>query len=115
MKMGRDWKTGRTAESTGMGWQEGDEQAENRATPTRGPAENKRQIQCVADTNPTEPVREREDRATRGLTPEDQGVSAQTTGLPLPLSQALPRTEGNCVSFIHLFIRDPASGIVSNR
>lgn len=100
----------------GWGWDEGDEQVENRATPTRRhlweqPANTVRGWHQPHRACPWA----WEDRATQGLTPEDQGVSAQTTGLPLPLSQALPRAEGNCVSFIHLFIKDPASGIVSNR
>lgn len=77
--------------------------------PPGGITENNQQIQCVAGTNPTEPAPEPGKRAML----EDGLV--RTRSLLLPLSQALPSIKGNCVSFIHPFIKDPASGIVSNR
>ena len=92
----------------GWGREEGDAQAENRATPTRR-HHWKQSANTVRGTNPTEPAPEPGKRALL----EDWLL--RTGSLLLPLSQALPSIEGNCVSFIHPFIKDPASGIVSNR
>lgn len=77
--------------------------------PLRGTAENNQQMQCVAGINPREPAPE------PGKTALLEDGLLRTRNLLPPLSQALPSIKGNCVSFIHPFIKDPASGIVSNR